>query len=149
MQGHRRSRLHGSKETVPAEDGITGMYNISPQTSLRELLSGAGSLSPKSTLRTRQRPADDPIDLTREETPSAGVLPSDLLGPFSPPLPGTYTSHYKLSVFDFLEGVPMEHFGNQANRLWALDEDVFEQTNLPVEEKVVTCLWARWITVNG
>ncbi|KAG8980481.1 hypothetical protein FRC05_006114 [Tulasnella sp. 425] len=85
------------------------------------------------------------IDLTRESPEPA---PRDPLGPAAVPKSGTYTSAYELSVFDILSELPLDVLGNQANRILEQQEKIYMRRELPVEDRVIAALWARWINLN-
>ncbi|KAG9043031.1 hypothetical protein FS837_010114 [Tulasnella sp. UAMH 9824] len=85
------------------------------------------------------------IDLTRDSPEPA---PKDPLGPADTLKGGTYTSAYDSSVFDILSELSLDVLGNQANRITTQLEQIYAHRELPVEDRVIAALWARWIALN-
>ncbi|KAG8898642.1 hypothetical protein FRB99_007243 [Tulasnella sp. 403] len=91
------------------------------------------------------------IDLTMDDTPERirVLRPSnDPLGPTCDPPLAPYTSSYQPTVFDFLQELPLDPFGNQANRILGTDVRILNAQDLTPEDKVIHALWGRWITLN-
>lgn len=86
------------------------------------------------------------IDLTRDSPEPSG--PRDPLGPSDFLQAGQYTSHHERTVFDLLSELPSDPLGNQASRVNAQQEDIFTRNELQIEDRVITALWTRWISLK-
>lgn len=89
-------------------------------------------------LKAPSLPGPPVIDLTRD-TPE----PSDPHGPQGRPRAGTVTAAYEPSVFDILSELPSVDF-----IILGRQEEIYARRELPVEDRAIAALWARWIAVN-
>ncbi|KAG8959130.1 hypothetical protein FRC03_008421 [Tulasnella sp. 419] len=53
-----------------------------------------------------------------------------------------------LSPFTVLSNLPLDEFGNLANRVITNEAEIFSQDDVLDEDKVIASLWKRWILLN-